>query len=367
MTRRQALAWAKDHAAEVVPVLVRALAERPIARLPYDGIRPLGEIRHPKVGEALVALLQRPGFPWKPQAIEALADLEFPGAAGAFAGAASSPVARSRAAACRGIGALGIKEMDGLVSRRLDDEEAAVRLEAAKALIRMGDWSGLPRVIRDLSLDRRFADFDPGEVARDAAAAFLKEHGADVKPSPAPVASAGELAALLAFFKTKLGPLADKFPETVAPHEPDRSAGFRHAIEVRSCLEGDVFIRVDGAGRVLLGRDLLREFQVDPELTRPIMAALDSMDTGPKGRRILGPVTCDFERLAISDGTGWKRLEIGAGKGETWLPALDSAVAEVLRATRGAPAADAHARRVRPFHGAAPASRPESAPAQSGR
>jgi HEAT repeat protein len=360
--RKQALQWAKAHQAEVVPALLKLLTERPAASFAFEGIRALGEINDPRLSGALVELCNKPAFPWVPQALEALADHAFPGAVPLFVNRIEGPSARGRAACCRGIAALGISEMDPILAEALGDEEASVRVEAARALIRLrGDHCGVPVVVRDLSLDRRFATFDPGAEARAGAAAFLKEFGLPPAADPVPIATEADLKATLATLRSKMGEVGKQLPETLAPHEPDVPASFRWAVEARSCPEGDFFLRVDDGNRVVFGRDMLRWFTVDPKLLARVRKGLDAIDTGGKDRKILGPVNCDFERLAVREGTAWRTLVIGNGRREASLDDLEAAILEVVRKTRGEQEAARHARRVTPFGIASrPASRPDS-------
>jgi hypothetical protein len=366
--RRQAVAWARDHLDEVAALLARALREKPASSMPFDAIRSLGELKDDRVAEALLAVASRPDFPWRPHAIEALADQAFPNAAGLFVRSAASPVARSRAAACRGIRALGIREMDGPLSKALGDEEAAVRLEAARTLLAFGNASGVATVVRDLSLDRRFTDADPGSVARDAASGFLTS-AFPVAPEVLPkgVATQADLVRVWTAIRPALGE-APGLPDSVTVHEPDAPASLVYALEARSCLEGDFFARFDDAGNVVLGRDLLRRYEVDPKVVAPIATALKAMDTGPRRRRIAGPITCDFERLGVLEDGGWRTLVLGTGKRDPALDAMEDAVLDLLRQIRGPGAADAHRRRVAPFRvpEAAPSRPAESAPAGSG-
>jgi hypothetical protein len=255
--------------------------------------------------------------------------------------------------------------MDSLVAKCLGDEEAPVRLEAARALWSFGDASGLQIVIRDLSLDRRFTDADPGALAREAAGAFLRDVvGIPAAVIPSGVASQAELDAVLSAARTKLGDSA-ALPDAIAPHEPDAPASFRYAIETRSCLEGDWFLRFDDEGNVVFGRDLLRRYKVDPKAVAPIREALLAMDTGPRKRRILGPVTCDFERFGVLDDGVWRTLVIGNGKREAPFDGLEAAVIAVIGQARGPAFAEAHRRRIAPFE--APARGTATAPAGESR
>jgi hypothetical protein len=259
--------------------------------------------------------------------------------------------------------------MDALVAECLGDDEAPVRLEAAKALIKLKkDYGGVPVVVRDLSLDRRFGDANSGSAARDAAASFLKELGGmDQATQPEP-ATVKEMEAVLSALREKLGPALAAAPGLLPPHDSDVPGDrYLYAIEVRSCPGGDFYLRFDDAGSVVFGRDLLRTFTVDPKLLDPLRKALRSMDTG-KGRRIIGPVSCDFERLSIRGPSEWRSLVIGAGRHEPSLTGFDAAVVEVVRQARGEALAAEHARRVAPFAPQdAAASRTDSRPGGTGR
>jgi hypothetical protein len=185
-------------------------------------------------------------------------------------------------------------------------------------------------------------------------------------------ASAQELAAVMAALRMKLGAAAARFPETVSPHEPDLPSSFPYAIEVRSCPQGDLYLRFDDEGNVVFGRDLFRRFTVDQKLLDPVRQGLRGLNTDGKPTRILGPVTCDFERLQIRWTGEWRTLVIGMGRHEPSVAPLEAALLEVIRRTRGEEMAAEHVRRMTPF--TAPAgsatradSRADSRPAGPGR
>jgi hypothetical protein len=136
-------------------------------------------------------------------------------------------------------------------------------------------------------------------------------------------------------------------------------------VEVRSCLEGDFYLRFDDDGNVVIGRDLLRRFSAGKAAVARILETLQALDTGTKGRKILGPVSCDLERLAIRDDGGWRTLVIGTGKRDRSFDAFEAAVVGVIRQLRGDVHADRHQRRVAPFRLAEATESAASGPTQS--
>ncbi|HYC77578.1 MAG TPA: HEAT repeat domain-containing protein [Planctomycetota bacterium] len=348
-TRRQASEWIAARLDVAGPALAKALLAPPVARFSFDGVRATGAVRHREVSEALLALLRKPDFRWKPQALEALADHAYARAEPEFVAAANASVWRMRAAAARGLAALKATRHETLVRALCDDEEAPVRLEAAKALWTLGHVDGLPYVVRDLSLDRKFFDVDVGAQARDAAAAFLNEAcGGTLFAAGSPPLDLAGLRAALDQVKTALGARAATFPLLVPPHDPD-ATGLRCGYEVRSCVEGDFYVRFDAEGAVMFGRDRLYPATAAPELLLRMKTALEALDYGPRKKRFLGNIACDFERVGAFVDGGWRILVFGDGKRPPELAAFEADVLELIRATQGPAAADVHRRRIRPF------------------
>jgi hypothetical protein len=260
---------------------------------------------------------------------------------------------RSRAAACRGIGALGAKDHAPLLFAMLEDEEAPVRLEAAKALWSLGDARGLPTVVRDLSLDRRFFDADHGALARDAAAKFLAEIcGPESFPVPHPVLGLLELRAALGKVRAAVGDRGASFPDLVPPHDPD-AVGLIYAFEVRSCVEGDFYLRFNAEGEAVVGRDLLRPLAPGAASAALLRTTLDTFDYGPRGKKVFGPITCDFERLGVYSSGAWRSAIFGDRKRPAALDAFEQALFDLVKRELGPAAAESHAARARRF-GAAP-------------
>ncbi len=364
LTRRQsALVKAKAEPAVVVPLLVARLDAPSSDALVFDAVRGLGALPHPDLTQALIRLHARPSFPWKPQIVEALADHASAEARAVFVAATASPVWRSRQGAARGLAAIGAKEQIQLLQKLLADEEGVVRVEAATALHRLGSFAGLPVLARDLTLDRRFGDTDHGKVVREAALKSLvamlpRSFGENPPADPlALVASPLAEAKVAALYRElrQSSPEPDALPTDIQPHDPDAGADCTQLVEVRSCQEGDLYVRLAAGGRVVFGRDQTRAFDLAVEEIAPLVQALAALDTGGKPRKILGPVTCDFERLAVLEKGGWRALVIGTGKRPAALDAFEAALQAVIARTLGAEAAAAQVRRIRPFGAPAPA------------
>ncbi len=346
--RKSGLAKARARLAEITPPLVTRLNDPSIDSVTFDSIRNLGELRSPKIAAALAGLALRPSFPWKPQAVEALADQEYAPAATVLAGALTSPVARARAAGARGLGTL--RSMSHAASLRplLDDEEGPVRIEAARALHAMGDETGLSVAVRDLTLDRKFADADHGLTVREAARKFLGEVLGDPAAAADSRPDSWEPGAVLARLRAKYP--GAPIPQSITPHAADPGAGCTHAVEVRSCIDGDLHLRIRRDGLVAVGRDLVRTYSIDPKLAGSAIDALATLEpSGRARRRILGPVTCDFERFGAGSGpTAWS-VVVGTGKRTAEFDAVESAVLQILEVTQGAEAVARQRRRITPF------------------
>lgn len=347
--RKQAAAWINEHPDVGVPALVAALGSDAALRAPFDGIRATGMVKDRRVSAALLLLLDRPGFRWRPQVLDALADHAALDARPRFVAEVNSSVWRSRAACCRGIAALKDRELLPLLDLLCDDEEAPVRLEAAKARWSFGDPGGLGYVVRDLSLDRRFFEFDHGASARDAAAAFLNEIcGPKTFPVPQPPLDLAGLIKALATVRAALGARAGDLPDVVAPHDPD-VVGLKYAVEVRNCAVGDLMFRFDLEGEVVFGRDRLERRKVPAALVKDLAERLTAFDYGPRKKLHLGPITCDFERIGVFVDGAWSSATIGDGRRPASLDPFEAGVLKLLEAAWGRPSVAPHVERVRPF------------------
>ncbi len=341
--RESAVKWALEH-----PETHGAIADRLRAMGPelhFDGVRALGRLRFPEITAALRNVVTAPSFAWKPMALEALADHADAESAVFFTAALVSPVARSRAAGIRGLAALGAFEEVPDNARLSEDEEAAVRLEYARAAFDYDPKRAVVVACRDLTLDRKFGDFDPGKVARTAASDWLKTLGGTV-PSVERALDAPSAATIAAQVLKARGASLET-PPTIVAHPPDVEAPAT-LIEVRSCIEGDLFLRVAPDGRLVFGRDALRTFRVEPSLAVAVIDAVAALDLGSKGRRILGPVNCDFIRI-VRGGATPESLLVGTGKGDAAVLRVHTAVVAAIASAVGSEAAAAQARRAGPF------------------
>ncbi len=343
--RDAAVRWMNDHPDAHTVLAARLLKGG--ATLHFDGVRSLGKIKSSTVSEALRRAVLQPNFLWKPMALEALADHADTAAANLFDSALLSPVTRSRAAGARGLSAIRRVKESTVLPSLTDDPEASVRLEATKALVAEGSALGLISICRDLTLDRKFGDFDPGKQARLAAADYLRLLGANVPSIDAPLS----LVDASAVAKSLISPLASRgiafTPTTFSSHPPD-VAPMPFLIEVRSCSEGDLFFRADAAGRIVLGRDRLTAATVSSSDIAPLVQKLTSLDLGPKGRRILGPVNCDFIRIVRTESPPGSLL-VGIGKGIDETQAVNEVLAGILTQVLGGSAGAAHTRRAAAF------------------
>ena len=313
------------------PLLVKALDERPpaVARLRRHPIarrppRPAAErgARRPSA--------RSPDFP-----------VEAPGARGprgprvsrapsrASRKGVASPAARSRAASCRGIAALGIEAMDPLVARRLGDDEAAVRLEAARGLIKLRATTA---AFPSSSATSRSTAASPtsirASVARDGGGgvpegARRREHAS----SPSRFRSR-RMAAVLAVLRERAAIQAmgepEQLPEIARAHEPDVPA----VVPIRD--RGAELPR----GRPLhpvrrrrpascSGATSCARFTVDPKLLDPIRERARGAGHRRRSRqdRRSGQLRLRAA-LRSADASGWRTLVIGTGRRE---PSLDGA------------------------------------------
>jgi HEAT repeat protein len=106
----------------------------------------LGRCPSPASFEALVALLEDGRAPGM-QAPRALAELGDPKAVAPLRRALGAAHPSVRRGACEALGRLKAADAAGDLRKRLEDEDAGVRVEAGRALFRLGDDSGVPVMI----------------------------------------------------------------------------------------------------------------------------------------------------------------------------------------------------------------------------
>lgn len=305
-------AHAEQHGDETLPLtLVDA-----IARSDAGG---------PATEALLFAWARNREFYWRAQALDGLARRAERGdLIPVFHAAIGDPAWLYRVAGARGLMAVGDPPHREIAANLLGDDDPRVRLRIGLLLLEQGDPRAPGVVLHAFGRDAHFLDdpwgkreeqFALGEVrritgrdfdlaatdaaARDAARReFLTFTGADAAAVEAARAASGEAV--------------------------DAVVG----IEVRSCRNGDLFVRADATGRVWTGLDPLREVALDEggrARTRKLLGRV-----AIPGTAVHGNVVCDYIRVFVRDPLSHHKAAPGALPAalELWLKEIVATLEE---------------------------------------
>ena len=248
--------------------------------------------RGPKTLALLAFWARDRSFPWRSQALGGLAERKLVGHHELFSMAVKDPSHLCRIQGGRGLWAVAPKGAKGAVSLLLRDSDPRVRVRIAAFLLEQGEDAGLGLLMQALTWEFEFLGDPWGKrEAATAAKVLEKDLGEDCDFST-PQARALSIAKLRHH-------LRDRFPghDSVEP-VIDAAAGWENGLDIRSCRNGDLFIRWNNQGQVALG--LLGELREDG-----LPAVADSMNnlSADQGaaRRVHGKITCDYLQLVLSD------------------------------------------------------------------
>jgi hypothetical protein len=271
--------------------------------------------------EELTALLEEwardRDFYWRSQALAALANRSLPALRELFRAALGDPAFLHRVHGAAGLCRLGHAEDLPAVRALLADPDPRVRLRVGIELLDRGDDTGLAAVIAAVPRVDEFLG-DPWGV-RDAQLALrslVQRAGTDFGIAAAADAGArGEGLARLAAWAREQG------IETAAP--PASDTAFAGGVEIRSCRNGDLFVRFTEEGQIVEGLDPRPTVRLTARAWNDLRAgAVEFLGTG-----VHGTVVCDFVRVQLdAPAAHWKAAPGSLPQDlAVWLGSLSSA------------------------------------------
>jgi hypothetical protein len=326
------VARAGDAAVPAIQAFVAARGRDAVDLLLVDAIAK-ADGRGPEVLALLRGWAEDRDFFWRAQALGALAARGLPDDAARFRTALGDPSHLFRIEGARGALAVGSDADRQAATELLADPDPRVRVRVAAALPE--DRRALPVLAGALGREDDFLG-DPW-AARDAdlaARALCDRLGLDFDAvwrgsAGEPEARAAAVARLSGEARAAYG--EDGWPALPVPGGalPPGTGG----VEIRSCRNGDLFVRWTPAGEVVFGLEGDLRVQLPAQRWQVLAAALASTPNGTLGR-----VVCDFVRLAPGRGAAQLKaapLSLPAGQVDC-LNDLAAAVDETGAAPRAA-------------------------------
>lgn len=271
-------AYDREHGSEVIAMpLVDAIA------------------RGPARGDEVVALLEHWAFDrdfyWRSHALHGLALRNLPQLRDRYHDGLADPSHLFRVEAARALLRLGAGEREAGL-RILQDEDPRARTAGAIALLELDNAAGLPEAVHALGRTDRFLDDPWGERwsrrAAKALVGYANRQGVEgdfgLREDPEQAR-----AALASWARVASGA---KIDSATAPEQAIDAAG---GLEIRSCRNGDLFCRWSEDGQLLFGLEGGSLLRLDGDTWEELRAGLE----GGRGRD--GRVICDFLRIQHPD------------------------------------------------------------------
>ncbi|MCC6783519.1 MAG: hypothetical protein IT457_11820 [Planctomycetes bacterium] len=290
------LAQAGDGA---IPPLRAYLAERARNVLPLELVDALAR----GGGSEPTAVLLREWagdreFFWRAQALGGLARRAHAEDRTRFREALADPSHLMRIEGARGLLAVAESDADReRVAALLGDEDPRCRLRVALALFAHGDARGVGEFVAAVEgQDRVFLDDPFGAREAQELVRALRELGHDARAAVGEPGDARDAAraALRAWAREKHGDVV--FDDTAARDAADFVGG----LEIRSCRNGDLFLRWTATGRIVVGLAPLHEVPIDAK----DFAVLQDTLRACAGVAVHGNVVCDFVRVRATTADG---------------------------------------------------------------
>lgn len=282
-------------------------------------------------GTATEALLEAwakdESFYWRSQALGGLAQRAVERVLPVFRRAVDDPSHLYRIEGARGLLAVGDGAADDLrVSALLADADPRTRLRVALMLLEAGKPTGIGEIVAAVDgASRRFLDDAWG--AREALFALqelrrLTGHDWTAALDEDPAAQQKARDAVHAWAREQL-------PSWEPTERAGPSLDAVGGVEVRSCRNGDLFLRWAANGEAIVGLDPVRSARMDDVALAALMADLADIT----GVATHGTVVCDYLRLYVPARPGQKAEDVHHKAAPSALP---PAVHEWLKALAGA-------------------------------
>lgn len=274
-------------------------------------------------GPATLALLEEwtrdRSFYWRSQALQALANRRLKHYQKLFISRLTDAAYLTRIQAGRGLCLLGV-ERDRVLAL-LKDVDPRVRLRVAICLIEEKDDRGLPTLVEALRQEAGFLDYAWGKVGAHTAFKTLRKVAGETMEfligEPAKK-NHEAIARFEAFARKRLG---ERWVDPVQAFRDE--AIYRGGAAIRSCRNGDLFVRFTTDRRIVFGLEARNKV----ELSDDTWAKLWNNAPG-KGKGVRGKVICDYLRVMCENPTVDEKFSTGAmPKNSTdWLLALAEAI-----------------------------------------
>lgn len=274
-------------------------------------------------GAATLALLEEwardRDFYWRSQALQAIANRRLKPYEKLFLSRLTDPAYLTRIQAGRGLCMLGVER--NKVLALLKDPDPRVRLRVAICLAEEKDDRGLPTLVEALRQEAGFLDYPWGRLGANTAFKTLRKvAGAEFGYAVGePVKKNRDaIARFEAFAKKRLG---DHWVDP-APAFRDE-AGYRGGTAIRSCRNGDLFVRFTDDRRIVFGLEARAIAALSEETWEELWR-----NAPGKGKGVRGSVICDYLRVMCKNPTVDEKFAPSAmpKKSTDWLLALAEAL-----------------------------------------
>ena len=248
-----------------VAAIERFVEKNGHARLSSSLVETLGRADLPETRALLKRWLRDEGFPWPPQALRALARIATEAERADLLHWSRHPAHVRRAAAMEGLGRLVAEspenaraELLAVLRRGLKDPHAFVRATAAAVLLPMGEAGAEAELKRALATQALWFGADLAQPTRRVAEKALRDAGIETGGA-----------------------------ELIRPARQSWSFGF----EVVSCIEGDIYARLDEAGRLYVGLYRVKELPLEDAQREKLLAMIAALPA--KAPRTKARIYCD--------------------------------------------------------------------------
>ncbi len=323
---RRLLQWGSLAAERVL----REMGEDPaqLVRLGPDLIAVLGEFHDARIRDRLWSATLKPDFPYRGAAARTLA-----GTAAApidpspecarFEALLTDVLPEVRVAAADALKSTGRADLERRLRGLLEDPNDRVRRKAACVIFDRGDRSAAFWLLEDLRRCDAFFELDTGRSARTESLQLLQGRlsdlgGYDLGRS---AADPENLAALQAVQELILGnddpPQLPRIALAAVP-----STGDLVGLEVRSCRHGELFLRWNASGGLLVGTGNPAAVALPVASIEKIAALAREAAAALGDRHFFGIPGCDYEQLYVMPESSDRPIVIRCAKGVEPLPDL---------------------------------------------
>lgn len=323
-----------------------------LAALGRDLVEAIGASKNAELRGRLWTAAGDRDFPWRPAAVSGLSIGPLDGELERF-----RPLLADRLAAVRVVTIQAWSRLDGdaeVLRGLLTDADDRVRRQAAAALVDAGHPEGLWWLFEELRRSDNFFAQPTGQQARIAANRLLRKRLDDMasfNPSRAPSYELN-LSALVVL-REKIEALAGEAPELpLVASAGGTIPGERIGLEVRSCREGELFLRWTADDVLLVGQGNPARVQLEEGTVAHLAGIAGGTWEATGDVRFWGEAGCDLEQLHAAL-EGWPTPQtLILAKGPEPVPdlrpeVLDPLTVQLVRTLPDAPSDDPRLDRLR--------------------